>query len=88
MNIVFDPVKSVGNQIKHGISLAAAQNLEWDCAMAALDDRRPYGEDRMIAIGYIGDRLYVVVYVDRDDCRRVISLRKANAREVKQYAEA
>ena len=42
----------------------------------------------MCAIAYIGDRLYYVVYVDRDQSRRVISLRKANLREIKRYAEA
>jgi len=35
---------------------------------------------------YIGLRLYCVVYTDRDDQRRIISLRKANNREIKNYA--
>lgn len=43
---------------------------------------------RMCVIAYIGDRLYYGVYVDRDKVRRMISLRKANLREVKRYAEA
>ena len=42
----------------------------------------------MAAIGYIGLRLYYVAFVDRADGRRIISLRKANQREVKRYAEA
>jgi len=42
----------------------------------------------MVAIGYIGLRLYVVDYVDRDDDRRIISLRNANSREVNFYAKA
>jgi len=42
----------------------------------------------MRAIAYIGDRLHYVVYVDRAEVRRIISLRKANLREVKRYAEA
>lgn len=51
------------------------------------DERKEYGEAHMCAIGYIENRLYVVVYVDCADGRRIISLRKANLREVKQYAE-
>lgn len=35
-------------------------------------------------IGYIGLRLY---FVDRAEGRRIISLRKANPREVNRYAE-
>jgi uncharacterized DUF497 family protein len=41
----------------------------------------------MCAIAYFGERLYYVVYVDREEVRRIISLRKANLREVKRYAE-
>jgi uncharacterized DUF497 family protein len=40
----------------------------------------------MIALGAIGERLYCVVYVDRDDARRIISLRKANNKEKIFYA--
>jgi len=45
------------------------------------DTRRNYGEARMIALCAIGERLYCVVYVDREDARRIISLRKANNKE-------
>lgn len=87
MDISFDPAKDQSNRQKHGIPLAAAAGFEWDDALVWTDDRRDYGEARMCAIGYIGDRLHVVVYVDRPDSRRIISLRKANLREAKQYAE-
>ncbi|MGB6008173.1 BrnT family toxin [Castellaniella sp.] len=87
MIIIFDPVKDIGNRRKHGVSLTAVHDFEWDEALSTRDTRQDYGEDRMIAIGYIGLRLHVVVYVDRQDVRRIISLRKANAREVSRYAE-
>lgn len=88
MEIAFDITKDAANLEKHGISLAAAATLEWDDALVWLDERHNYGEVRMCAISYISDRLYYVVYVDRDEARRIISLRKANLREVKRYAEA
>jgi len=88
MKIEFDPAKDVLNREKHGISLAAAAEVEWDTVYAIVDDRNDYSETRMIGLGYIGLRLYCVVFVDRDDTRRIISLRKANRREVKRYAEA
>jgi uncharacterized DUF497 family protein len=50
------------------------------------DTRRDYGEGRMIVLCAIGERLYCVVYGDREDARRIISLRKANYREVIDYA--
>ena len=54
--------------------------------MHGYDTRRDYGEERMIALCAIGQRIYCVVYVDREDVRRIISLRKANYREVMDYA--
>jgi uncharacterized DUF497 family protein len=36
-------------------------------------------------IGRIGKRLFVLVYTPRDDAIRIISARKANAREVRRY---
>jgi uncharacterized DUF497 family protein len=83
----FDPAKDAVNQAKHGVSLAIADRLEWDTAITWPDVRRDYGEPRMAGIGYIGQRLYCVAFVERDGGRRIISLRKANVREVRRYAE-
>ena len=44
-----------------------------------------YGEIRIIALALIKTRLFYVAFTDRGDYRRIISLRKANAREVKRY---
>ena len=87
MNITFDPFKDLSNIEKHGVSLQAAEVFEWDTAVAWPDHRSVYGEARMIALGYIGNRIYNIVFVDRGGARRIISLRKANQREVKRYAE-
>jgi len=88
MDITFDPAKDLSNQRKHGVSLSEAEEFEWNDALVREDNRREYGERRMIALGYIDVRLYCVVYVDRINERRIISLRKANSREVNLYAEA
>lgn len=88
MTIAFDPFKDELNTVKHGISLAEAADIEWDAAIFWQDERHDYGEVRMCAIAYIGVRLHFIVYVDRDDVRRFISLRKANLKEIKRYAEA
>jgi uncharacterized DUF497 family protein len=73
---------------KHGVSLAAAAELNWDAALAWIDDRVDYGEIRIVALAPIGDRLFVVAFVDRRHARRIISLRKANRREVNHYVSA
>jgi uncharacterized protein len=52
------------------------------------DVRKSYGEARRCGIGYIGLRLFFVAFVDRAEGRRIISLRKANLKEVERYAKA
>jgi uncharacterized DUF497 family protein len=88
MKISFDVNKNAINSAKHGVSLAMAEHIEWDTALIWLDTRRDYGESRIAGLGYIGTRLYFVVFVDRPKTRRIISLRKANDREVSHYAGA
>ena len=88
MDILFDPAKDAANLAKHGLSLADAAQLEWDTLWARPDQRRDYGERRTVGFVYLGLRLCCVVYTERGEVRRIISLRKANAREVARYAEA
>jgi uncharacterized DUF497 family protein len=87
MYIEFDPVKDVANQTKHGVSLSVAGELDWEAALLWIDDRFEYGEMRMIALAPKTEILYYVAFVDRGEARRVISLRRANRREVKHYVE-
>jgi len=86
MLIEFDPVKDAVNRDKHVISLGEAARIDWGTAVTWPDDRFDYGETRMCGLGYIGLRLYSVVFVDRGDIRRIVSLRKANPREYRKYA--
>lgn len=53
-----------------------------------VDDRADYGEVREVGYTVIAQRLYVVVFVQRGDTMRIISLRKANKREIKHYDQA
>jgi uncharacterized protein len=87
MRIEFDPIKDVSNQIKHGLSLGIAEELDWESALVWVDDRFEYNEMRMIALAPKTETLYYVAFVDRVPARRIISLRRANRREVKHYVE-
>ena len=92
MNVKFDPAKDGANVAKHGVSLAEAAGFEWGAAVVWPDTRQDYCEARMVALGYIGLRIMALVFVDRPPDkpteRRIISLRKANTREVNRYAKA
>ena len=88
MPIEFDAVKNAINIAKHGVDFEMVDVFEWDTAVVVEDTRREYGETRLIALGYIGDRLHVLAFTIRDRNIRPISLRKANSREIRRYAEA
>jgi len=62
---------------RHGVSLALAGKLDWDAALVWLDDRFEYDELRMIALAPETNTLYYVAFVDRNEVRRIISLRRA-----------
>lgn len=87
MRIEFDPAKDAANQAKHGVSLVLATELDWNAALVWIDDRFDYAESRMIALAPRTGILYYVAFVDRGAVRRVISLRRANRREVKHYVK-
>lgn len=53
--------------------------------MIRQDLRFSYGEDRYQLTGLIEGRLFVLIYTTRNGVIRIISARKANQREVKQY---
>ena len=88
MRIELDPAKDTRNRAKHGVSLTLAADLDWQAALVWVDDRFDYAELRMIALAPETGTLYYVTFVDRGNARRIISLRRANRREVKHYVES
>ena len=88
MRIEFESAKDATNQAKHGVSLALAGELDWEAALVWIDERLEYDETRMIALAPKLEILYYVAFVDRGEARRIISLRRANRREVKHYVQS
>ena len=82
----WDENKRLSNIAKHEIDFTAVYDFEWAAVHEKRSDR--YGEERIAATGYIGERLYRVIYTMRGEKKRIISLRKANRREEREYAEA
>lgn len=79
----WDPNKADAS--RHGVPFEAAAEFVWATALEARDLRRPYREVRTVATGFIGPRLHVMVFTRRGLKIRVISLRKANSREIASY---
>lgn len=87
MNITFDPDKSAINLHKHGVSLSLAERIDVEQILCRADDRADYGEVREIGYAPIDGRIYCVVFTQRGEVFRVISLRKAKALEVRRYEQ-
>lgn len=88
MEIEFDAAKDAANIAERGIPFAFAAILLSAPHELEVDDRREYGEVRMIATGEIAGRVHVCVYTMRGDAFRIISLRRANRRESDAYRES
>jgi uncharacterized DUF497 family protein len=87
MAIIFDPRKSAKNLAERGISFELAEQVDWNTARLVVDDRRDYGETRVRVWAEIEARLYCIIVTPRGEDLRVISLRKANRKEIRHHAK-
>ena len=85
MELEWDETKRQDALAKRGLDFADVVEFGWREAVIIPYERRDYGEDREVAYGYLHGRLCVLCYTKRDTRLRVISLRKANQREVDRY---
>lgn len=87
MEITYDPAKNSKNIAERGLSFDMVAQFDFDTAEIYADDRKDYGEVRYVGLGYIRQRLHIVVFTETETGLRVISLRKANEREVNTYEQ-
>ena len=88
MKFEWDEAKRLSNIAKHGIDFRDAPDLFHNPYLILKDIRCNYGEERFLAMGQIGNRPMVLVFTEREEKIRIISLRKANSREQEKYQEA
>ena len=85
MDIEFDEEKRQQTLEHRGLDFADAVALFEGPKFTFLDDRKDHGEDRFLTVGYLGERLVVIVWTPRGEARRIISTRKCNAREQNRF---
>jgi uncharacterized protein len=85
MHIEFDSHKNDANVLERGLSFERVADFDFNTALVKPDRRKPYPEQRFVALGLLDDRLHVLCFTPIDDGIRVISFRKANLREIKSY---
>ena len=79
------PAKNASNLAKHGVAFEAMDRFDWATALVVADLRSSQAEIRLNAFGLIGDRLHHVTFTIRRTTVWVISLRKANNKEIARY---
>ena len=85
MQAEWDEEKCRANLEKHGLSFDDSWQVLAGDTITILDERYDYGEDRLITLGRLAGRVVVVAHVSRGENTRIISMRKANAREQEIY---
>ena len=83
MHFEFDPIKSAKNARERGLPFEAAARLFDGVRLEWEDERKDYGEIRIGTLGEIEGRIFFATFTRRGG--RIISFRKANARETKRY---
>ena len=88
MESAFDPKKNAANLRKHGVSLSEADGVLNDPLALTVEDRSSEGEQRFVSVGMNAfGQLRVVVYTYRGEGVRIISVRKPQPKEVRDYEE-
>jgi uncharacterized protein len=81
----FDPAKRAATLRNRGLDFSDAATVFEGSTFTMVDDRADYRETRWITAGLLRGRMVVVVWSERGDVRRIISMRKANEREQARY---
>jgi uncharacterized DUF497 family protein len=85
MKVEFDAAKRAGTIEQRGLDMARAGEVFDGASLTVEDDRMDYGETRYITVGFLDERMVVLVWTPRGDVHRIISMRKANDREKAIY---
>lgn len=86
MRIEFDPDKRNKAISERGLDFARAEEVFAGANVTAEDARFDYGEPRFTTVGALDGRMVVLVWTPRGEARRIISMRKANEREIAKFA--
>jgi uncharacterized protein len=87
MGFEWDEKKNQSNQEKHGLNFADAAQVFAGRTLTFEDSREAHGEPRYVTVGSLAGRVVIIAHTLRGDATRIISMRKANARERARYQE-
>ena len=86
MEFEFDPAKDEANRFKHGLRLSHGKRVFDDPFHRILPSSREQdGENRYKAVGMVDRKLHTAVYTMREYVVRLISVRRSNSSEQRDY---
>ena len=85
MEISYDAAKRQQTLNARGLDFDDAPEVFSGFHLTDQDLRFEYGEDREITVGALKGKIVVIVWVDREDGRRIISMREASRDEQRYY---
>jgi uncharacterized DUF497 family protein len=89
MRFEWNEAKNRANILKHGFHFAEAEEMFRGVLLVRPDTSEDYGEERWLGIGMIhGGVAFVAFTESAEDVTRIISLRRANHEESKEYETA
>ena len=84
--ITFDPVKRAETLRARRIDFLDAETVFAGVTYTIPDERFPYPEDRFFTVGLLSGRMVIMIWTPSEGGQRIISMRKANAREQARYS--
>ncbi len=87
MKLSWDEAKRQQTLTERGLDFADAAEMFANRTYTFPDERKAYGEARNVTIGFLRERMMVVVWTQRSATRHIISMRKANEREIAKYQD-
>ena len=88
MFITYDPAKRAETLTMRDLDMQDAGLVFEGSVITIADTRQDYGEARLVSVGFLRGRMVWVVWTSRDETRRIISMRKANDREIARFGPA
>jgi uncharacterized DUF497 family protein len=88
VDITYDPAKNAKNIANRGLPFDLASEIDFSTAVIWEDVRKVYPERRYLALAPTRGRVCVTVFCPREGTIRVISIRKANKKEIRRYETA
>ena len=86
MKFEWDDQKSISNKEKHGTDFDTARNQWLDEKRVEIQIEFP-SEERWVLIAAFEGKMWAAIYTMRNDVIRLISVRRARAREVRLYED-